>query len=161
EEMVADLVQEFPVIEFGRQFFYQAQETIRSEPRPQPSFNKDLNLLILHLTEGDKEKYQSLIFSDSVKQRERLVAILDDLDKSVNFTPVHLALRQGFVDDQLKIRAYTDHQIFDRYYKCELKKGYTRSQAITLKDLRDLKAGDFITHIDHGVGKYAGLDRKS
>ena len=159
EKMVADLVQEFPLIEFGKQFFYQAQETIRFEQRPQPSFNKDFNLLIHHLKEGDKEKYQTLIFSDSAKQTERLFAILDDLDKSVTFTPVHLALRQGFVDDQLKIRAYTDHQIFDRYYKYKLKKGYTRSQAITLKDLRDLKAGDFITHIDHGVGKYAGLEK--
>ena len=159
EKMVADLVQEFPLIEFGKQFFYQAQETIRFEQRPQPSFNKDFNLLIHHLKEGDKEKYQTLIFSDSVKQTERLFAILDDLDKSVTFTPVHLALRQGFVDDQLKLRAYTDHQIFDRYYKYKLKKGYTRSQAITLKDLRDLKAGDYITHIDHGVGKYAGLEK--
>src|SRR5690554_5351272 len=159
EKMVADLVQEFPLIEFGKQFFYQAQETIRFEQRPQPSFNKDFNLLIHHLKEGDKEKYQTFIFSDSVKQTERLFAILDDLDKSVTFTPVHLALRQGFVDDQLKLRAYTDHQIFDRYYKYKLKKGYTRSQAITLKDLRDLKAGDYITHIDHGVGKYAGLEK--
>jgi transcription-repair coupling factor (superfamily II helicase) len=159
EKIVADLVQEFPLIEFGKQFFYQAQETIRFEQRPQPSFNKDFNLLIHHLKEGDQEKYQTLIFSDSPKQTERLFAILDDLDKSVTFIPVHLALRQGFVDDQLKIRAYTDHQIFDRYYKYKLKKGYTRSQAITLKDLRDLKAGDFITHIDHGVGKYAGLEK--
>src|SRR5690606_14139985 len=119
----------------------------------------DFNLLIHHLKESSKEKFHTYIFSDSTKQIERLFSILDDLDKSVTFTPINIALRQGFVDDSLKIRAYTDHQIFDRYYKYKLKKSYTRSQSMTLKDLRDLKSGDYITHIDHGVGKYAGLEK--
>lgn len=159
EKLIADLVQEFPIIEFGKQFFYTANETIHFEQKPQPSFNKDFNLLIHHLKESKEASFQNYIFSDSVKQTERLFSIIEDLDKSVTFTPINIALRQGFVDDSLKIRAYTDHQIFDRYYKYKLKKGYTRSQAITLKELRDLKAGDYITHIDHGVGKYAGLEK--
>jgi len=159
EKMIADLVQEFPIIEFGKQFFYTANETIHFQQKPQPSFNKDFNLLIHNLKEGEQASFENYIFSDSPKQTERLFAIIEDLDKSVTFTPVNIALRQGFVDEDLKIRAYTDHQIFDRYYKYKLKKGYTRSQAITLKELRDLKAGDYITHIDHGVGKYAGLEK--
>lgn len=159
EKLIADLVQEFPIIEFGKQFFYTADETIHFEQKPQPSFNKDFNLLIHHLKESKEASFQNYIFSDSIKQTERLFSIIEDLDKSVTFIPINIALRQGFVDDSLKIRAYTDHQIFDRYYKYKLKKGYTRSQAITLKDLRDLKAGDYITHIDHGVGKYAGLEK--
>lgn len=159
EKLIADLVQEFPIIEFGKQFFYTADETIHFEQKPQPSFNKDFNLLIHHLKESENSSFKNYIFSDSVKQVERLFSIIEDLDKSVTFTPINIALRQGFVDDSLKIRVYTDHQIFDRFYKYKLKKGYTRSQAITLKDLRDLKSGDYITHIDHGVGKYAGLEK--
>src|SRR5690606_2379920 len=83
----------------------------------------------------------------------------DDIDKTLTFTPVYKALREGFRDDSIKFACYTDHQIFDRYYKYKRIKAYERSQAITLKELRDLKPGDFITHIDHGVGKYAGLEK--
>jgi transcription-repair coupling factor (superfamily II helicase) len=159
EGFIADKVQEFPIIEFGKQFFYKADETIQFNQKPQPSFNKDFNLFIHHLKEDQKRKLETYVFSDSPKQIERIFAILDDLDKSIHFTPIHIALRQGFTDENLKIVCFTDHQIFDRYYKYKLKKGYSKSQAITLKDLRDLKPGDYITHIDHGVGKYAGLEK--
>src|SRR5690606_12153999 len=80
-------------------------------------------------------------------------------DAPVPFSTVQLAMREGFVDLDLQTACYTDHQIFDRYYKYRLRKGYSRSQAITLKELRELKPGDFITHIDHGIGKYAGLEK--
>lgn len=159
EGFIADKVQEFPIIEFGKQFFYKADESIQFNQKPQPSFNKDFNLLIHHLKEDEKRKFKTYIFGDSPKQIERIFAILDDLDKSVHFTPIHIALRQGFTDENLGIVCFTDHQIFDRYYKYKLKKGYSKSQAITLKDLRDLKPGDYITHIDHGIGKYAGLEK--
>src|SRR5690606_26451566 len=92
-------------------------------------------------------------------QIERIFTILEDIDKSVTFIPIHRGFREGFRDDEQKLACYTDHQIFDRYYKYKRKKGYERSQAITLKELRDLKPGDYITHIDHGVGKYAGLEK--
>src|SRR3546814_13515994 len=75
------------------------------------------------------------------------------MDKSVTFTPIHTALREGFADVTLGVACYTDHQVFDRYYKYKRKKGYERSQAITLKELRELKPGDYITHIDHGIGR--------
>src|SRR5690606_17916637 len=90
---------------------------------------------------------------------ERLFAILDDMGKPASFTPAHLALRQGFTDERLKLTCYTDHQLFDRSYKSTPRKGYERTHAITLKDLRDLKPGDYSTHIDHGIGKYAGLEK--
>ena len=153
------LLFDFPNIEFGKQFFFKADTTIQFETSPQPSFNKDFNLLIHNFKENESKKIQNLIFSDSNKQVERIYAILDDLDKSVTFTPVCKALREGFREDTIKLACYTDHQIFDRYYKYKRKKGYERSQAITLKELRDLKPGDYITHIDHGVGKYAGLEK--
>ncbi|MGJ1205425.1 transcription-repair coupling factor [Sphingobacterium lactis] len=150
---------EFPIVEFGKQFFYNADEVLSFDTHPQPSFNKDFNLLIHNLKENEKHGIHNYIFSDSTKQVERIYAILDDLDKTVTFTPIYKALREGFRDDSLKMACYTDHQIFDRYYKYKRRKGYERSQAITLKELGELKPGDYITHIDHGVGKYAGLEK--
>ncbi|QBQ39811.1 transcription-repair coupling factor [Sphingobacterium psychroaquaticum] len=154
-----ELMFDFPNVEFGKHFYYKAEETLKFDIHPQPSFNKDFTLLIHNFKENVKHGIENLIFSDSTKQVERIYSILEDIDKSVTFTPIHKGLREGFRDDETKLACYTDHQIFDRYYKYKRKKGYERSQAITLKELRDLKPGDYITHIDHGVGKYAGLEK--
>lgn len=159
EKMLADLFQDFNLVEFGKQFFYHADETVFFDTKPQPSFNKDFNLLIHNFKENEKQHIHNFIFTNSAKQIERLYAILDDIDKTVKFVPINISLREGFVDFEQKIAFYTDHQIFDRFYKYQLKKGYQRSQSITLKDLRELKPGDFVTHIDHGIGKYAGLEK--
>ncbi|EOR95908.1 Transcription-repair coupling factor [Arcticibacter svalbardensis MN12-7] len=159
EKLLADQLKDFSVIEFGKQFFYHANKAIEFETKPQPSFNKDFNLLIHNFKQNESAKLTNCIFTDSVKQVERLYTIFNDIDKTVTFTPINVSLREGFIDYEQKIACYTDHQIFDRYYKYKLKKGYTKSQAITLKDLKDLKSGDFITHIDHGIGKYAGLEK--
>ncbi len=158
-KMLADMLQDFYLVEFGKQFFYHTDSIIHFDTKPQPSFNKDFNLLIHNFKENEKQHIHNFIFSSSPKQTERLFAILDDIDKTAKFTPVNLPLREGFVDPQQQLAFYTDHQIFDRFYKYKLKRGYQRSQSITLKDLRDLKPGDFVTHIDHGIGKYAGLEK--
>ncbi len=159
EKMLADQLRDFDILEFGKQFYYQADETIHFDIKPQPSFNKDFSLLIHNFKENEKSGLENLIFTDSTKQIERLYSIFEDLNAGVKFSPVHLSLREGFIDHAQKLVCYTDHQIFDRYYKYKLKKGYIRNQAITLKELRELKPGDFITHIDHGIGKYAGLEK--
>lgn len=159
EKMLADLFQDFSLIEFGKQFFYQNTAIFNFDTKPQPSFNKDFDLLIKNLKENENQGIHNFIFTNSVKQTERLYAILDDMDKTAKFTPVQVPLREGFVDPEQHVAFYTDHQIFDRFYKYQLKKGYQRSQAITLKEFRELKPGDFVTHIDHGIGKYAGLEK--
>ncbi len=159
EKMLSDQLRDFAVTEFGKQFFYTPDAVIQFSIKPQPSFNKDFNLLIHNLKQNEADGVDNHIFTDSSKQAERLYSIFDDIDKTVRFTPVHLSLREGFLDQDLKLACYTDHQIFDRFYKYKLKRGYTRSQSITLKELRELKPGDFITHIDHGIGKYAGLEK--
>ncbi len=159
EKLLADQLSDFPIVEFGKQFFYPATQTILFDTKPQPSFNKDFNLLIHNLKENEKQKIENFILTDSPKQQERLFAIIEDLVKQITFTPINISIREGFIDYEQKLACYTDHQIFDRYYKYKLKRGYTKSQAITLKELRDLKPGDFITHIDHGVGKYGGLEK--
>lgn len=159
EKMIADILQDFPLVEFGKQFFYRTDHIFNFDTKPQPSFNKDFNLLIHNIKENEKAGIFNFIFSSSTKQTERLYAILDDIDKTAKFTPVNISLREGFIDPVRKFACYTDHQIFDRFYKYKLKRGYQRSQAITLKELRDLKPGDYVTHIDHGIGKYAGLEK--
>lgn len=159
DKMLAEQLNDFPVIEFGKQFLYLPTKTINFDSSPQPSFNKDFGLLLHNLKENEKLGIANYILTDSVKQQERLFAILADLDKEIKFTPLHISIREGFVDFEQKTACYTDHQIFDRYYKYKLRRGYTKSQSITLKELRDLKPGDFITHIDHGVGKYGGLEK--
>jgi transcription-repair coupling factor (superfamily II helicase) len=159
EKLIADQLHDFGIVEFGKQFFYTASAQINFDIRPQPSFNKDFTLLIHNFKNNEADGIANYILTDSARQVERLYAILDDLDKTVKFTPLSISIREGFVDREQKIACYTDHQIFDRYYKYKLKKGYQRSQAITLKELRDLKPGDYVTHIDHGIGKYAGLEK--
>ncbi|KIO76061.1 transcription-repair coupling factor [Pedobacter lusitanus] len=159
ERMIGDIVHDFSLIEFGKQFFYKTDNVFLFDTKPQPSFNKDFNLLIHNLKENEKNGIHNFISSSSPKQTERLYAILDDIDKTAKFVPVNIQLREGFIDPRQSIAFYTDHQIFDRFYKYKLKRGYQRSQAITMKDLRDLKPGDFVTHIDHGIGKYAGLEK--
>lgn len=159
DKLLADQLRDFAIVEFGKQFFYTAGKTIEFDTKPQPSFNKDFNLLIHNIRQNEAQKITNYIFTDSAKQVERLYTIFSDIDRTVTFTPIHISIREGFLDYEQKIACYTDHQIFDRYYKYKLKKGYTKSQAITLKELKDLKSGDFITHIDHGIGKYAGLEK--
>lgn len=159
-------LQNHAVIEFGKQFHFSPDESILFDTRPQPSFNKDFNLLIRNLQENEKKHIQNFIFADQAKQIERLYSIFEDIAKSaggnkqlVDFSPIHLSIREGFVDQTLNIACYTDHQIFDRYYKYKIHKNYSKSQALTLRELRELKAGDFVVHIDHGIGKYAGLEK--
>jgi transcription-repair coupling factor (superfamily II helicase) len=156
----------FACIEFGKQFYFKADESILFNTRPQPSFNKDFNLLIHNLKKNESENIANYIFADQTKQIERLYTIFDDIykdskdeRKKVSFTPIPISIREGFIDEQLKFAFYTDHQIFDRYYKYKVHKNYSKSQALTLRELRELKPGDFVVHIDHGIGKYAGLEK--
>lgn len=127
--------------------------------RPQPSFNRNFNLLIADLEKNTSKHYGNYIFTDSAKQVERFYKIFEDLNAKVDFKPITEAIHKGFVDDALKIAAYTDHQIFDRFHRYKLRRGFTKSKAISLQMLRSLEQGDFVTHIDHGVGRYSGLEK--
>ena len=126
---------------------------------PQPSFNKNFTLLIEDLNKNTSKGYTNFIFTENVRQIERFYSIFEDLDANVTFYPVNKGLHQGFIDHKLKVACYTDHQIFERFHKYKLRKGFTKEQAVNLKMLRELQPGDFITHIDHGIGKYSGLEK--
>lgn len=159
EKCCADAFVTFSTIEFDKHFFYKTPHIFNFDTKPQPSFNKDFSLWIHNLEQNATKNIQNYIFSDSPKQLERLYAILEDLKPSTSFIACNKALKEGFIDHELGIACYTDHQIFNRYFRYKNRKSQLKSAAITLKELRDLKPGDFVTHIDHGIGRYAGLEK--
>ncbi|MAU71631.1 MAG: transcription-repair coupling factor [Pseudozobellia sp.] len=138
---------------------FQNAEEISFNTKPQPSFNKKFNLLIDDLNAHKAKGYTNYIFCASEQQAKRFHAIFEDVSRKVYYETPVLPLYQGFIDDDLKIVCYTDHQIFERYHKFQLKNGYAKKQAITLKELNKLEIGDYVTHIDHGIGKFGGLQK--
>ena len=156
--------EKFTTVEFGITNYFENATQFDFDFTPQPSFNKNFSLLTKNLQQNTSQKIKNLLLTDSPKQSERLYSIFEDLEKKnptenkVGFTTMPLSLHQGFIDHDLKIACYTDHQIFDRYHRFRLKKNYSKSEAITLKELYALKPGDFVTHIDHGIGRYGGLE---
>ena len=146
------------IIEWGFQANI-SKEVIQFNTQVQPSFNRQFQLLIANLQELEKKGYALFIFAEQAKQLERLHAIFTDLKTEIQFTPVVKNIHEGFIDHDHKIVCYTDHQIFQRYHKYKVKQAYSKSKAITLRTLRDMQPGDYVTHIDHGVGVYSGLQK--
>ena len=130
-----------------------------SEILPQPDFNKNFTLLIEDLDVLNRKKYQTFLFAENPKQIERFYSIFEDLEAPVKFIPINKSLAQGFIDEKLKIACYTDHQIIKRFHRYRLKHGFSKSDSINMRMLRELRPGDFVTHIDHGVGRYSGLEK--
>ncbi|RKR14531.1 transcription-repair coupling factor [Maribacter vaceletii] len=134
-------------------------EEIVYKTKPQPSFNKKFDLLINDLNENNTKGYTNYIFCATDQQAQRFHDIFDEVEEEVHYKTIVFTLHQGFINDNLKIACYTDHQIFERYHKFHLKNGYAKKQAITLKELTKLDVGDYVTHIDHGIGKFGGLQK--
>ncbi len=151
------------IIEFGnRNYFTPANDqrsTINFSTKEQPAFNRQFDLLIKNLKDYEAKKYNIYLFAENPKQLERLHVIFTDLKAEINFTPVPTSIHEGFIDDDLQIVCYTDHQIFQRYHKYKVKQAFSKNKALTLKMLRELQPGDYVTHIDHGVGVYSGLQK--
>ena len=125
----------------------------------QPVFNRQFDLLIADLQKQGAQQYTPYILAENPKQTERLRSIFEDLNASINFVPIPRAISKGFIDHDKKILCYTDHQIFQRYHKYKVKQAYTKGKAMTMRTLRELQPGDYVTHIDHGVGRYSGLQK--
>lgn len=152
------------VIEYGNQPAFKSAEEIIFNTVPQPAFNKNFDLLLENLISNTQSGYKNIIVTDNARQVDRIYSILDDLVKNrepleaPDYASINLSLREGFIDRDLKLACYTDHQIFERYHKFKPADNFSGKQALTLKELYDLKPGDYITHIDHGVGRYEGLE---
>ena len=153
---------DFSIVEFGSSnvFNNTASNSVAFNTTPQPAFNKQFNLLIENLNANTENGYTNYIACVSEQQAKRFHDIFDDSHLDVKaYQTIILSLHQGFIDHDNKIACYTDHQIFERYHKFHLKNGYAKKQAITLKELTNLDIGDYVTHIDHGIGRFGGLQK--
>ncbi|MDE5743326.1 MAG: DEAD/DEAH box helicase, partial [Bacteroidales bacterium] len=151
------------VVEFGQRFHYaRPDEELVFAMQSQPVFNKKMDWLVQHLREAEDKGYQNFILSENPKQIQRLERIFFELstpNPTVRFIPLKLSLNEGFIDDQARWEVFTDHQIFERYHRYTVQPRRQDSQMLTLKELYQLKPGDYISHVDHGVGRFAGLEK--
>lgn len=164
EEFKID-IKPFVCFEFGARNFL-SSHTLAFNQRPQPRFNKNFDLLIANLKENKTKGFRNYFLTDNTKQADRLISIFNDLlakehrtyDSLIDYLPLNI--HEGFIDEDLKIAIYTDHQIFERYHRFKLKElKHKSAEAFTLKELLTLNPGDYVTHIDHGIGRFAGLQK--
>ena len=161
DEIVRQL-ENFKTVVFGNFVDKNENVGIAFNTSPQPSFSKNFDLLLKDIKDLKSDGFKIFCFSESKKQLERIQSILNDIqhldEDNSNFIPVNHSIQAGFIDKDLKICCYTDHQIFERYHRFRLREGFASSQALTIKELYDLKPGDFVTHINYGIGRFDGLE---
>ncbi len=155
----------FSIVELHSKPIYKIQKTFDFYIQPQPSFNKQFDLLLNNLNENHFNGFKNYLFCSNEAQAKRFHDIFETLDEANHesirkqYSTVTLPIYQGFIDEESQIACYTDHQIFERYHKFNIKNGYSKKQTITLKELTTLSVGDYVTHIDHGIGKFGGLQK--
>lgn len=152
-------ISKFACIEWGTKAYFEKGVLTPLNISPQPDFNKNFNLLAGDLQANSRKGYTNIIFSDQPKQVERIYAIFEDLNTGAEFVPIYKVLHEGFIDHAARIACYTEHQVFGRYQRYKGHKNYSKNESISLKELYELKPGDFVTHIDHGVGIFSGLEK--
>jgi len=136
-----------------------ADLTVSFQSKPQPDFNKNFKLLIENLKTNESQGITNFIVTENTRQVNRLQSIFDDLEAKVLIHTIAIDLHAGFIDAENNIALYTDHQIFQRYHRFKLRKGFTKDKALSLKMIKELSPGDFVVHIDHGVGKFSGMEK--
>ena len=162
--LVKDQLKEYTSVYYGAATSGQPETkrqtvNISFSTKPQPSFNKKFDLLMDNLVQNHEQGYKNILFCSSEQQAQRFRDIFEEVDREIHYKTIVMPLYRGFIDDTLKLACYTDHQIFERYHRFHLKNGYAKKQAITLKELNKLEIGDYVTHIDHGIGKFGGLQK--
>lgn len=156
---------DFSIVELNSKAIFKTTKKFEFHIQPQPSFNKQFDLLLNNLSENHFNGYKNYLFCSNDSQAKRFHDIFETLDEANSenirkqYNTIVLPLYQGFVDEENQICCYTDHQIFERYHKFSIKNGYSKKQNITLKELTSLSVGDYVTHIDHGIGKFGGLQK--
>ncbi|HEX5024282.1 MAG TPA: transcription-repair coupling factor, partial [Agriterribacter sp.] len=156
--IIEEQLQHRHIVEFGHTPHFGGMEIIFNS-KEQPAFNRQFDMLIKDLKNWEAKKYAIYLFADNPRQLERLHSIFADLKAEIPFVPVPVSINAGFIEHDLKIVCYTDHQVFQRYHKYRVKQAYNKNKALTLRSLRELQPGDYVTHIDHGVGIYSGLQK--
>lgn len=132
---------------------------INLQGKPQPSFGRNFDLLSDYLKENNQKEIRNILLSENAKQLDRIQSIFEDKNLHPSWSKLQISLSAGFVDEHNQIACLTDHQIFERFHRYKTKQGFSRNQAITLRALKDLNPGDYVTHIDHGVGVFSGLEK--
>lgn len=156
---------DFNVVELGSKAIFKTNTSFEFHILPQPSFNKQFDLLLNNLNDNHFNGIKNYLFCSNEAQAKRFHDIFQTLDEANHesirkqYDTIKLPLFQGFIDEELQIACYTDHQIFERYHKFSIKNGYAKKQTITLQELTNLSVGDYVTHIDHGIGKFGGLQK--
>ncbi len=150
---------DFPVIEYTARPSFKADLFVKVNSKPQPSFNKNFNLLTQNLAENSHKGIQNLLLCANEKQVTRFQEIFEDIGHDVKYVAREFPVHEGFIDLDNNLAIYTDHQIFERYHKFNLKTTNRDKQEISLKELGKLSIGDYVTHIDHGIGKFGGLQK--
>lgn len=156
---------DFTIAETGSKAIFKTDKTFEFLSRPQPSFNKQFDLLLNNLSDNHFNGIKNYLFCSNEQQAKRFHDIFESLDETNSedlrkqYETIVMPLYQGFIDEENQIACYTDHQIFERYHKFSIKNGYSKKQTITLKELTTLSVGDYVTHIDHGIGKFGGLQK--
>lgn len=160
DALIASL-ESFACIEFGSKFLFKTDRVYEFRSSAQPSFNKNFELLATDLLEHQAQGFGNFIATEQPRQVERLHGIFEEIHPEIKFQSLEFSLWKGFVDSILKVVCYTDHQIFERFYKYKQKEKFSKSKALTFRELQTLQPGDFVTHIDYGIGKFAGLEKKT
>lgn len=156
---------DFSVIELHTNAVFKTDKKVEFHIQPQPSFNKQFDLLLNNLSENHFNGYKNYLCCSNENQATRFHDIFEDIDEANSesirkqYKTMVLPLFEGFIDEENQMACYTDHQIFERYHKFSIKNGYSKKQTITLKELTSLSVGDYVTHIDHGIGKFGGLQK--
>ncbi|MEA1874488.1 MAG: transcription-repair coupling factor [Bacteroidota bacterium] len=158
-DVLKSSLQQYPEIGFGQKQDAVYDTIISFSTVPQPVFQKNFDLLFQEIASREQNGYQTFILSDNEKQIQRIRDIFTDKGENIQFESIFFSLHQGFIDHNLKICVFTDHQIFERYHKYQLKGNFARKDAISLKEIHDLQPGDYVVHVDNGVGKFEGLQK--
>ncbi|MCO5287272.1 MAG: transcription-repair coupling factor [Chitinophagaceae bacterium] len=158
-DMLEQQIQERYLVEFGTKKHFASVNEVVFHTEAQPAFNRQFTMLIDNLKSYEARQYALYIFAENPRQLERLHSIFEDQGAPIQFTPVAVSIHEGFIDHDLKVVCYTDHEIFQRYHKYRVKQAFSKNKALTLRLLRELQPGDYVTHIDHGVGIYSGLQK--
>jgi len=149
----------FQQIEFGNRFYLKTDFELQFNAEPQTSFNKNFDLIVENLGQWQMQNTSLVIAAESLAQFTRLETIFKELDPTLEVQALNIGLRSGFIDKNREILCYTDHQLFDRFHKYKTKTKHSKSKALTLKELRSLQPGDYVTHIDHGIARFAGMEK--
>jgi transcription-repair coupling factor (superfamily II helicase) len=154
-----DKCKSFRIVELGKQTLQETESIFEFHTEPQPVFNKNFELLTERILSNNSGGYNTYIISESESQIERLREIFAEINPEAHFIPLLLNLHSGFTDNDLRISVFTDHQIFDRYHKFRIRGYFTKKESISVKELTGLNPGDYVVHIDHGIGKFGGLEK--